>query len=143
MLSMCIYADSTGLFSESECDRDNLVDMKFPEEIVRKYYEKYEEDFIGETSYELDKPEEECTFKDWVEAVYTAEDTDELYDFAVENGCVPCFGIDKRTAVFYRDDNDNKQIVFEGTYNECRQYGKENDWEQDEYELEILCDSDD
>lgn len=141
MLSVCIYADSTGLFKESECDSCNLVYMNFPEEIVRKYYEQNKEDFIEETSYELGIPEDECTFEDWYKSVYTAEDTNELYDFAIENGCIPKFGVEDHDAVFYRDDDNFKYIVFEGTYGECRQFGKENDWEYNGEELEILSEA--
>ena len=136
-LSVCIYADSTGLFSESERNHENLTDMDFPEEIVRKWYEAHKKELDEETAYELRKPIEECTFEDWYNEISWAGDTDGLYDFSVENGHKPTFGFDKHTYVFYRDDCNFKTIVFEGDYDECREFGRENDWEYDGYELEV------
>lgn len=138
MIYVTVYADTTGLLSEYECGRDNLIDLLFPESLVIKYYKENEDCFKGETADELGIPINECTFYNWFTAVYTAEDTDELYDFAVKNGYTPVFGIDKKDAVIYRDDCNFKYIVFEGTYDECRQFGKENDWEYHGNELEIL-----
>ena len=30
LIPVCVYCDSTGLFSETECERENLTDMYFP-----------------------------------------------------------------------------------------------------------------
>ena len=84
MINMCIYADTTGLFSVCECESDNLVDMGFPEWIVRKWYE--ENNLVEETAAELKKEIEDCTFEDWLNRVSWAEDTNGLYDFAKANG---------------------------------------------------------
>ena len=139
MIWVTVYADSTGgLFSEFECDCDNLVELQFPRWIVEEYYKQNEDDFVGETSDELDIPEEECTFDLWLKSVYTAEDTDELYSFAEEKGFSAKCGIDTPNAVFYRDDCNYKYIVFEGTEDECRQFCKENEWEWNGEELELL-----
>ena len=135
MVYVCVYADTTGLFSESECDDDNLVEMEFPEWIVREYYEEH--NLVEDTADELGKPVEECTFEDWLDKVSTAEQTDELYDFAEEKGFSAKCGIDTPNAVFYRDDCNYKYIVFEGTEDECRQFGKQNEWEWNGEELEL------
>lgn len=127
MIYVTVYADTTGLFSESECDVDNLTEMLFPEEIVRKWFDEQQEQAYIWTGYE---------FENWMND-YTADDTDGLYDFAINNGYTPTFGVEAKTAVFYRDDCNYKYIVFEGTYDECRQFGKENDWEYNGNELEI------
>ena len=135
-LYMTIYCDSTGLFSESECNVDNLTEMIFPEEIVRKWFDDQQEKEYIWTGYE---------FENWMNE-YTADDTDGLYEFAIKNGYKPVFGVDGKDTVFYRDDWNFKTIIFEGTYDECRYFGKENDWEYttedgEIYELEVWSES--
>lgn len=85
MLSVCVYCDSTGLYTDEECFDDNLCDLYFPEEIVREWYAENEEDFVKETMDELGCSEEQATFSAWFE-VYTADDTDGLYRFALQRG---------------------------------------------------------
>ena len=73
MTMVCIYADTTqGLFTEEECELDNLVYVWFPSEIVRAFYEEMV-DHNG-------------TFEEWYNEEYTADDTCELYDYAKRNG---------------------------------------------------------
>ena len=144
MILMTVYGDSTGLLSESEMNNENMVDLMFPERIVRQWYE--ETNCAEETADELGKDISECTFEEWVEEVYTCDSTDGLYDFAVERGCDPYFPFSKHDAVFYRDDCNFKTIVFEGDYLDCRKFGRDNDWtytdeEGNEFELEILSSS--
>lgn len=149
LISVCVYADTTGLFSESEYSYDNLADVLFPESIVREYFDEYIEP-------ELIRPEEtKDPFQYWLTEESTADDTRELVDFAESKGWEPILGIDDPDSVFYRDAYNFKHIVFEGTYDECRQFGKDNDWvwkwdeygdyddddEQEEYELEILSEA--
>ena len=86
LIPVCIYRDSTGLFSEEECFNDNLIDMLFPEWIVEEWYKRYETEFIIQCKTEVN--EKPC-FKTWYTEVYTADDTDGLYDFAVEKGFQP------------------------------------------------------
>lgn len=137
MRNICIYADTTGLFSESEYESDNLIDMDFPEWILRKWYEQ--QNLAEDTARELKKPIEECTFEDWLINVSWAGDTDGIYDFARENGFIGVFGINTPDAVFYRDDENFKCVVFEGTYDECRTFGREHNWKwNDKYELELI-----
>lgn len=85
-LAVCIYKDSTDLFTEKAMVNSNLCDMLFPEQIVRAWYKAHEEDFIEECKENSLK--EPC-FKTWLNEVYTADDTDGLYDFAVELGFQP------------------------------------------------------
>jgi len=135
MISVCVYADTTGLFSEYECDQDNLTYIDFPEKIVREWYEK--EGLVEDTSIELDKPIEECTFEDWYKAVYTAEHTDGLYAFAESKGYVGNVDNDVNAGIFWTDCYGNDHIVYTGTVSECRMFGKEHDWELNEEVLDI------
>lgn len=137
LLNVCLYADTTGLFSESECDRNNLVDLLFPEWLVAKWYFMNERSLRSETSYELHKPIEECTFADWYEEVSHADDCEWFYNFAMKEKVLPTFGIEGNTYVFYRDEDNFKTVVFTGNYDECRRYGKEMGWEIDGNELEV------
>lgn len=135
---MWVYADSTGLYTEQECECDNLIDLEFNEDVVKKWYELNKEDFDRDTAYELNKPEEECTYEDWRDEVSWAELTDGLFDFAIANGDHPIIlGINTQDYVFYRDDNNFKTIVFEGNYDDCRYFGREHSWKFDGNELEM------
>lgn len=89
LIPVCVYCDSTDLYSEDEIAVENLTDLLFPERIVRAWYEAHKSEFDDETSYELDIPEPECDFQKWYEEVYTAIDTDGLYDFAIQMGFTP------------------------------------------------------
>lgn len=82
-----MYADQTNMFTEEELNRDNWVEVDIPEEILKKWYEV--NDLAEETSRELKKPIEECTFNDWYKEVSWGGDTDGLWDFAVSNGVTP------------------------------------------------------
>lgn len=137
MVSVCIYADTTGLFSEAECNRNNLVDMYFPLWVIKEWYDTDEDGFKFETADELDKSLEECTFEDWFNNVYTAEDTDGLYDFAIQNGVKPIFYVDYHTYVYCRDEDGYIIIVFTGSYNDCREFCKKLNWEINGNELEV------
>lgn len=81
-----IYRDSTRLFSETECDNNNLTEILLPEWILQEWYKKNEKDFIKEC--EENSLNVSC-FRTWITEVYTADDTDGLYDFAVEKGFQP------------------------------------------------------
>lgn len=130
-----MYADTTGLFTDEQCDIDNLVEIKFPVDILRKWYE--ENDLARQTAYEPCRPIEQVTFDDWLIEASTADDTIGLYDFSVKNGFTPGIKDVRTTYVFYRDDCNFKTIVFEGRISECRHFCTENGWEMDGNELEI------
>lgn len=140
MIEIGMYADQTGLFSESEVDSENWCEMLFPEWLVRKWFE--ENQLANETAQELKIPIEEATFERWLNDVSYSGDTDGIYWYALQHGVTPTFNIGGAHYVFWRDDDNFKTMVFEGSYDECREFAKKNDfiWEADdgnEYELEV------
>ena len=132
-----IYCDSTGLFSEYECNVNNICSMSFDEDIVRKWY--YDQE-LNKWEGDEDITYPYSSFDQWIRESYICDEVDYLYDFAVENGDDPTFGIEGKSYVFYRDEDNYKYIVFEGNYDECRKFGRENDWVwgEDECELEVM-----
>lgn len=56
---------------------DNMMEVEFPRSIVEAWYNRCPEGFDGED------------FDDWFFNESTADDTDGLYDFAVEHGFTP------------------------------------------------------
>lgn len=130
-----MYADQTGLFTESELNFDNFVCLDIQEWIVRKWYE--ENDLAEETASTLHIPLEEATFERWLDEVSYGEDTDGLFNFALANGDRPTTGVNKHSWVCYRDENGFKTIVFEGSYDDCRYFGRAHNWELDGHELEM------
>ena len=126
-----LYCDSTGLFSKRECDNNNLTEMLFPEWILQEWYEKNEKIFIAEC--EENSVNAPC-FKTWITDVYTADDTEGLYDFAVEKGYDPIFDmLDTQNAVVYENAESETVIIFTGTTLECRKWAKEHDWKYNHY----------
>lgn len=85
MISVCVYCDSTDLYTEEEIMQDNLCDLDFPEYIVRAWYEKdkrgHDEETIDWTGCALC----DCTFERWYDDAYTADSTDGLFDWAINN----------------------------------------------------------
>ena len=69
--TVSIYCDSTGQFSERECEKDNLVDIDFPDHIVHAWYEIH--------------TDTEKTYDAWLDT-FTADETDGLYEFAKQYG---------------------------------------------------------
>ena len=135
MIVIGMYADQTGLYTEDELSKDNWCDLYIPERIVRQWYE--ENDLAKETAKELGIPIEEATFERWLNEVCWGEDTDGLFQFALDNGSLPITGVNKPDYVFYRDENGFKTIVFEGDYDECRYYGRALGWELGDNKLEM------
>lgn len=86
MLSVCVYCDSTDLYTEEEIMSENLTDLLFPEHIVRAWYETHKQELDDETMHELHVSKDECSFELWYRDVSTAMDTDGLYDFAKQMG---------------------------------------------------------
>lgn len=122
-----VYCDSTGLFSEHECDIDNGCCMLFDEEIVRLWFVQNE--FEG-------------SYKTWLSDEYTCDDTDGLYHFAVEHGCHPVFDDedDGYFGLYYIDDiSKEKRFVYEGTYTNCREVARDQySWTYDGNELMVV-----
>lgn len=86
LIPVCVYKDSTNLFTPEEIEADNLTGLMFPEWIVRMWYETNKQEFDLDTKHELKIPLEECTFEKWYNEVYTADDMDGLYDYAARIG---------------------------------------------------------
>lgn len=126
LIPVTIYCDSTGLFSEKECDINNLTDMLFPVWIMEEWYKENEKDCIEECLEE----EVEPNFDNWYTSAYTAMSTDDLYDFAVAKGYNPVFEIPDNTqnAVVYENLEYDTVVAFKGTTMECRKWASEHDW---------------
>lgn len=134
MIYITMYADDTGLFSETECNKDNTVGFDVPRWILEEWFK------IGETV----GFNEDDSFEDWYNS-YIHDELIGFYDFCIIKGFVPnILNPDEEVEdkVFYKDNEGNKQIVFEGTYDECRRWCKYNGWvytdlEDCDYDLEL------
>lgn len=139
MMYVTMYADDTGLFSEYECNKDNTVGFDIPRWILEDWYKENEDLNKEQTMDELGVSEEEATFDKWIKEVYTHDDFIGFYDYCIIKGFVPNFydeNIDEiQDKVFYIDWDGNKQIVFEGTYDECRRYGRIWNWKYGDHDL--------
>lgn len=141
MIYITMYADDSGLFSKTECNRDNTVGFDVPRWILEDWYKQDEKINKEETMDVLNVSEEEATFDKWIKEVYTHDAFIGFYEFCLIKGFVPkILDKDVQDKVFYIDWNGNKQIVFEGTYDECRRWCKYNGWTQHDWEHE--CDYD-
>ena len=140
MLYITTYADDTGLFSEYECDRDNTVGFDIPRWILEDWYKQNEKMNKEETMDELKISEEEATFDRWINEVYIHDDFIGFYDFCIIKGFVPnILNPDEEVEdkVYYEDDEGNKQVVFEGTYDECRRWCRYYNWSYRGFELQL------
>ena len=82
IITVAVYKDTTGLFTEEEILEDNIMDIELPEGIVKRYFiECCLKDFRGknDTASE-DKLYQECM------SVNICDDMDGLVHFARENG---------------------------------------------------------
>jgi len=118
------YADDTRLFNERECDFDNTVGFDVPRWILEEWFKisKKENRDMRIDYYD--------TFEDWYNN-YTHDELIGFYDFCIIKGFIPNIlnpNEEVEDKVFYEDDEGNKQIVFEGTYDECRRFGKMQNW---------------
>ena len=131
MMYVTVYADDTGLFSESECDYNNMAILEVPRWVVEAWYKVHEDIFKEETSFELNIPVEEVTFDKWFNGVYICDDFSNdyitFYDFCTIKGVIPNISIDNENTeykVYYENNNGIIHVVFEGTYNECKRWCK-------------------
>lgn len=126
LIPVTIYCDSTELFSETECNTDNLTDMLFPGWIVNEWYKENEKVFAPECKAEGYEP----NAYNWYTEIFTADDTIGLYDFAIAKGYDPVFEISDNTqnAVVYENLEYDTVVVFTGTTMECRKWAREHDW---------------
>lgn len=79
LLYIDIYADTTGQYTEEEVFFCNCVRVAIPEWIIKGW-------FYGMSG------EQETTFEKWYSEIYTCDDTDGLYSYAVERGFTPACG---------------------------------------------------
>ena len=135
LIPVCIYCDSTGLFSEEEYCAENLTDMMFPEWIVREWYKENEKECIKDCEAEHEEP---C-FENWINNSYTADSTDGLYDFAVQKGFDPffCMSEGHKDAVVYEDYEGKTIVVFKGKYLDCRKWAREHGWKYEYYYISL------
>lgn len=84
-----VYADDTGLFTEEECNFNNMVDLVVPGWVVKEWYEKHIDDLKTDTMTELGVSEEDATFDRWVNEVCTCDDFLGFYSFCKKMGIVP------------------------------------------------------
>jgi hypothetical protein len=123
LLYVDVYADDTGLFTEEECDYNNITTLIVPRWIVEEWYKQYEEEIV---------------FDKWFREIYTCDDFIGFYDFCIVKGYIPNLLEDEVEAkVFFEDENDIEQIVYKGAYDECRRWGKQVNWKWKKHELKI------
>ena len=140
MMYITTYADDTGLFSERECNFDNTAGFEVPRWIIEDWYKQNEKVNKEETMDELKISEEEATFDRWINEVYIHDDFIGFYNFCIIKGFVPnILNPDEEVEdkVYYEDDEGNKQIVFEGTYDECRRWCRYYNWSYRGFELQL------
>lgn len=83
MVSVCLYADSTGLYTDDEIDECNVAYILFPYDIVEAYYIEVIAPAFGF------EPEGDMYFDRWFNEEYIADDMDKLTDFAKSRGFIP------------------------------------------------------
>lgn len=133
MLYVITYADDTGLFSERECDFDNSVGFDVPRWILEEWFKisKKENKKMGIDDYD--------SFEEWYNN-YIYDELIGFYDFCIIKGFIPnILNPDEEVEdkVFYEDNEGNKQIVFEGNYDECRRWCRYYDWSYLGYDLQL------
>jgi hypothetical protein len=82
LISVFIYADTTGQYTEAEIIRCNCVRVQIPERIVRIWFEEKAK------RYYAWRPD----FEEWLKVLYICDDTDGLYQFSVQRGYTPVCG---------------------------------------------------
>lgn len=133
MMYITMYADDTGLFSEAECNKDNTVGFDIPQWILEEWFKsgKKENKDMGIDDYN--------TFEDWYNN-YIHDELIGFYDFCIIKGFIPnILNPDEEVEdkVFYEDNEGNKQIVFEGNYDECRRWCRHRNWSYRGFELQL------
>ena len=87
-MNVCIYADSTDIFSEEFCNIDNLIEIEVENELLFEYFRQHcLEDFRSEDDIKQGLSER-AVYEEWLDE-YTADDTDELWEFLMRNGKRP------------------------------------------------------
>ena len=89
LVSVDIYLDTVTKYTPEMKDgilgddRDNLLTVDFPLSIVKAWYDEHKEDLSDNPCFPS------TTFEEWLVACYTCDDTDGLYEFAVDRGFEP------------------------------------------------------
>lgn len=108
--SICVYKDSTGMFTETECDQDNTVDLQVPATLLFQYY-------IEEVVEQAATPDE---FWYWLAEESTADDTVTLVDWLHRHDFFP-----RRDDEKFRCDvsEEDRAAIIRGT-----SYPERHDW---------------
>lgn len=79
-MMVTVYADTIGLLSEEECDKDNLCEVEVPDRVVEEWYQENKLACDAEAIANGFDP----TFYDWYYHAYTADSTNGLIAFAAD-----------------------------------------------------------
>ena len=74
MMYMTVFCDTTPWYTDEEIAEDNMCDLQFPRKMVQEYYIS-----TGGSIY---------NFVEWVQDIYTADDTDGLFSFCADRGYI-------------------------------------------------------
>ena len=78
---VCVYRDTI-----EEHDKDwNLSEILTTEDFVRQYYEEYK---MACKDCEVKNCEDATTFEQWYYDEYTADDTEDFYEYAKEHNAI-------------------------------------------------------
>lgn len=95
---MTIYASATGLYTNEECDNENLIDAPFPYELVKNWFYENEDD-LREVGIQSDDP-----FETWLRDYSTADCTDSLLNYAYSKGYKLIRSFDMNGRVYTREN---------------------------------------
>lgn len=127
-MSIFIYRDMTGLFTEAEVEHNNMCEMLFPAWLLKEWYDSHAH-LREATAERLKKPVGKCTYTDWVDLASTADDTEGLFAYALEKGCRPeFFGKDVPCFIYRENRWGEKKVIYKGLYTDCRYFGRAHKW---------------
>ena len=121
MIIMTVYTSDTPLFSEKLMDETEcLVDLPFPEKMVREFYEANKADFDKDCEeWHPEIPIEDRNFEVWLDS-YIAESTVGLYDFCAKR-CYYAIPDGSSVKMNYTvADNHSELTVTVDNSDECR-----------------------
>ena len=121
MITMVVYTSDTPLFSEKLLEETEcLIDLPFPEEMVREFYEANKNDFDKDCDeWHPEVPMEDRNFEVWLDS-YIAESTVGLYGFCAKRGyyAIPD-GHSVRMNYTVADNHSELTVTVDNT-DECR-----------------------
>jgi len=77
---MTIYCDTTPWYTEEEMNFDNICELSFPRKMV--------EEFFNRNYEKIWENEKEHSFTEWLQDIYTADDTIDLFSFCKNHGFI-------------------------------------------------------